>query len=119
MLLEIKNQSFEVMGTGQAPKPRKNRDGSLKLSPTGLPTFSLGGITLRDSGGVDRSVFVNSCQQEPQILKMGERYRTSGRTWVLPFASNGFVNLSVTCERLDPVTESAGSLRERPKREDA
>ena len=116
MLLEVKNQSFEVMGTGQAPNPRKNRDGSLKLAPNNKPTYSLGGITLRESGGVDRSVFVHSCEE--QTLKMGERYRTSGRCWVLPFASNnGFVNLSVTCEKLELVTDSAGSLRERPKLE--
>ena len=116
MLLEVKNQSFEVMGTGQDPKPRKNRDGSLKLAPNNKPTYSLGGITLRDSGGVDRSVFVHSCEE--QKLKISERYKTAGRTWVLPFASNnGFVNYSVTCERLEPVTESAGSLRERPKLE--
>lgn len=117
MLLEVKN-SFIVMGTGAEVKPRKNRDGSPKLSPMGLPTFSLGGITLRENGGVDRSVFVHSCQETK--LKMGERFKTAGRCWVLPFASNnnGFVNLSVVCERLEPVTESAG-LSPRPKREDA
>lgn len=96
--------SFDLLGFGAEPKPRTDKDGVPRLfEPAGgKPTYATGGGVIGESGQ-DRSVTVATL--EPCTLLSGQRYKTSGQTWVTPWISGGFIRFSVVCERVELVDE--------------
>lgn len=105
-----------VDSTGMPPveevKPRAYSDGRLKLSPTGVPTYSCNVQKMRDSGyGTEQGVSVAVC--EYVAYPKGTELRADGAVWVTPYEANGRVAYSFIVERLVPVNTSPN----REKRE--
>lgn len=96
-----KQEFFVVVGMGAEPTSRADSDGGVKLSPSGKPTYRVGGVT-KGERGADSRVVVHSCS--PNVLELGVAYRTAGDVWITPWVDNGGrLCLSVVCEELEPV----------------
>lgn len=88
-------------------QPRTNfNTGEVKLSPREKQTYSSGVVVLRgDGSGQDRNVTIAVEQYEP--FPIGTIVETSGPTWITPYVNNGRVALSVICEKLVEVKDTA------------
>jgi len=90
-----------AVGLGDVPRQRD------KAAPTGEVTFSTGTVLRVESrdGTVrnDKTASVNVLEPAP-VYELGTLYRSEGRVYLQPYESNGRVALSVTCQRLVPVT---------------
>lgn len=103
-----------VFGAGMMPIsefPERFREGVNQLSADGKKTYGIPGIQAMDlSGesprGVQGNVYVNITDVESQApIEPGKTYAPSGRAIVGIYSIDGKELVSVSCERLVPVSE--------------
>lgn len=99
-----------VAGLGEMPRPRE------KQSPDGRGTFTTGTvlITANPDGSTraNKTASVNVIDADPSGYALGTTFQAAGKIWVTPYTPDGGRStLSVTVERLVPVTAPAPSRR--------
>lgn len=93
--------------------PRTNREGLVKTSPDGRPTYSSGVVVAREDGGQAQDNFYAVIEPPKAPWPMGTVLRPEGKAWVTPYVVDGGngrraqQGLSFVVERLVPVSDKA------------
>ncbi|QOW64950.1 hypothetical protein IDM48_11545 (plasmid) [Rothia amarae] len=96
-----------AMGMGGTPRQRE------KPAPTGEATYASGAILFVDRKGVpvaDKSASIHVLSPDP--VPLGQLLQAQGKIWVQPYESNGRSALSITVERLVPLSDGLDEINE-------
>lgn len=111
--VETHSSLWPVIAGGMGdPMKVRMKDGKPNLSPDGRLTYSSGAIlVLTNKQGVAQTQKTASVHviegEEGAIFEYGQRVQAQGKIWVQPYEANNRIALSITVERLVPVTAEA------------